>query len=117
MYYIEFGKILRMLRQERKLSQSTLAALIGSSKAVISKYENSMSYPPYDALIKIARVFKVSTDFLLGLDKAAGEENAKILDIDNLTNHQVDTLIAIAEEYRSLNRKQQREICNKKENN
>lgn len=96
MYYVEFGKLLCELRKEKGLSQSALASLIGSSKAVISKYENAMSYPPYDVLIKIARVFKVSTDYLLGVEKT------KTLAIDDLTSQQINTLIAVAEEYRKL---------------
>jgi len=97
MYYVEFGKILRELRKEKGLSQSALGALIGSNKAVISKYENAMSYPSYDVLIKIARTFKVSTDYLLGVEKT------NTLAIDGLTNQQISTLAAVADEYRKLN--------------
>ncbi|MCL2697894.1 MAG: helix-turn-helix domain-containing protein [Oscillospiraceae bacterium] len=97
MYFIEFGEILRTLRKEKGLSQSKLAALTGLSKAVISKYENAGSYPPYNILIRFARVFKVSTDYLLGVEKR------KTLNIEGLTNKQIDSLIAIASEYQKLN--------------
>ena len=97
MYFIEFGKILKNLRKEKGLSQSELASLVGLNKAVISKYENAMSYPPYDSLIKLASIFRVSTDYLLGVEKK------KSLNIDDLTDKQIDTLIAIVNEYQKSN--------------
>ena len=98
MYYVEFGPVLRRLRQEKGLNQSQLGEMVGLSKAVISKYENSQSYPAYDMLIRLAYTFKVSTDYLLGVEKT------KALDIDGLTSKQIDSLITIANEYRKLNR-------------
>ena len=98
MFYVEFGSILRNIRQEKGLSQSELGSLVGISKAVISKYENSISYPSYDVLIKMAKTFKVSTDYLLGVEKK------KTIDIDGLNGKQIDTLIAVANEYRRSNK-------------
>ena len=97
MYYVEFGEILKNLRKEKGLSQTDLGKLAGTSKAVVSKYENAVSYPSYDILIKMARIFKVSTDYLLGVEKK------KTIDIDGLTNKQIDSLINIALEYKKLN--------------
>ena len=99
MYYVEFGEILRATRKEKGLSQARLGTLVGLSKAVISKYETSVNYPPYNVLIRFARVFKVSTDYLLGVEKR------KTLDIEGLSNKQIDSLITIAGEYRRLNEK------------
>ena len=96
-YYVEFGVILKETRLEKGLSQSKLGTLVGLSKAVISKYENSVSYPPYNVLIRFARVFNVSTDYLLGVEKR------KTLNIEGLTNKQIDSLITIAKEYQDLN--------------
>jgi transcriptional regulator with XRE-family HTH domain len=97
LYYIEFGEILKTLRKEKGLSQTKLGVLTGLNKAVISKYENALSYPPYNVLIRFSRIFKVSTDYLLGVEKR------KTLDIEGLTNRQIDSLITIANEYQRLN--------------
>ena len=86
MYYVEFGAILKAARKEKGISQSQLGAMIGVSKAVISKYENAQSYPGYDTLIKLANVFRVSTDYLLGVEKK------KTIGIEGLTNKQIDSL-------------------------
>jgi transcriptional regulator with XRE-family HTH domain len=97
-YYIEFGSVLRNIRQEKGLSQSELGSLVGISKAVISKYENAISYPSYDILIRMAKTFNVSTDYLLGVEKK------KTIDIDGLNSKQIDSLITVANEYRKLNK-------------
>jgi len=89
---------LKNVRQEKGLSQAKLGALVGISKAVVSKYENSISYPSYDILIKMAKTFNVSTDYLLGVEKK------KTIDIDGLTGKQIDTLIAVANEYRKASK-------------
>ncbi|MCL1831901.1 MAG: helix-turn-helix domain-containing protein [Oscillospiraceae bacterium] len=98
MYYVEFGEILKSIRIEKGLSQSKLGELVGLSKAVISKYENAISYPPYNVLIRFSNVFKVSTDYLLGVEKT------KTLNIEGLTSKQIDSLITIASEYQKLNK-------------
>lgn len=100
MYYVKFGAILKEIRKEKGLSQSQLGAMVGVSKAVISKYENTQSYPGYDVLIRLANTFKVSTDYLLGV------EEKKTIDIDGLTNKQIDSLIIVAGEYRKANNEQ-----------
>ena len=96
-YYVKFGIVLRTIRKEKGLSQAQLGAMAGVTKAVISKYENAQSYPGYDVLIRLANTFKVSTDYLLGV------ERKKTIEIDGLTNKQIDSLITVATEYRKAN--------------
>ena len=98
MYYIEFGNILKNLRQEKGITQTDLGNLIGATKAVISKYENSLSYPPYDILIKMSEIFKVSTDYLLGINRN------KILDVSKLTDSQFNSIVKIINEFEKVNR-------------
>lgn len=98
MTYCEFGENLRKLRKGRGLTQSELGGQIGLSKAVISKYETGLGYPSFDVLIRIARFFGVSTDFLLGV---AGD---KSMDITGLTESQADTLQRLVAELRTANK-------------
>ncbi|MBE7082931.1 MAG: helix-turn-helix transcriptional regulator [Clostridiales bacterium] len=62
-----FSKILKELRNERKLSLKQLVKEIGVSDIAISRWENNLRIPNIEALIKLAQFFGVSTDFLLGL--------------------------------------------------
>lgn len=66
---VNFGNRLRELRSSKKLTQQQLAERLGLTKSVISAYETAMRYPSYDVLIHIASIFKVSTDYLLGMEQ------------------------------------------------
>lgn len=94
---VNFGNRLKTLRIKKKLTQQQLADLLGLTKSVISAYENGLRYPAYDVLIKIARIFKVSTDFLLGV--AIKRE----IDTSGLTDEQVEALIVLIDTIRNSN--------------
>lgn len=94
---MNFGNRLKTLRIKKKLTQQQLADLLGLTKSVISAYENGLRYPAYDVLIKIARIFKVSTDFLLGV------EIKREIDTSGLTDEQVETLIVLIDTIRNNN--------------
>ena len=51
------------------MTQKDLADRIGVSKSIISSYESGIRYPSYDVLVKMARIFHVSTDYILGIEK------------------------------------------------
>ena len=53
---------------QSNLTQKQLAERIGVTKSVVSYYESQERYPSPDILVKIAKVFHVTTDFLLGID-------------------------------------------------
>ena len=97
MYNCDFGENLRKLRQNRNLTQKELGAKVGLSKAVVSKYENSMGYPTYDVLIRIARYSGVTTDYLLGVS------NNKAVDVSGLTDGQIDTIQQLISEFQKAN--------------
>ena len=83
---MDFGKKLKKLRTQAGLTQFQLGALIGVTKSVISFYELQERVPSPDVLIKLAGVFHVSTDYLLGLDKRES------LDISGLSEEDVALL-------------------------
>ena len=99
MYYSKFGDNLRQLRKNRNLTQEELGAQVGLSKAVVSKYENSLGYPTFDVLINIASFFGVTTDFLLGVS------NGKTVDVSALTDSQVALIQHIISEFAEANHK------------
>lgn len=64
MYYLP--ERLKRLRQSMQLSQKQLARLLGVDRSTISSYESNIRQPPLVTLSRIADVFGVSTDYLLG---------------------------------------------------
>lgn len=59
---------IRQLRQSRNMSQVELAKVLGVTKQSVSNWENDNIQPSVEMLVKLANVFSVSTDYLLGLD-------------------------------------------------
>ncbi len=92
---MEFSSRLRELRTQAGLTQLQLAQRLGITKSVISFYELSERAPSPDVLIRLAKVFRVSTDYLLGLDKR------ETIDVTGLTNHDVAILRALADSLRN----------------
>lgn len=76
----DFGELLKTLRTGAGLTQKQLAEKLGISKNAVSYYEKSLRCPSSDVLIRIARVFHVSADYLLGLDGERLSFNLKELD-------------------------------------
>lgn len=60
------GKTIKELRLEEGISQRELGERMNVCNQSISFWENGQREPDLDTLIKIAKYFQVSTDFLLG---------------------------------------------------
>lgn len=70
----EVGERLRTLREGMKLSQSSLAKMIGTTQASINRYETATSAPPLKTLLWYADYFDVSLDYIFGrTDKPQGK--------------------------------------------
>jgi transcriptional regulator with XRE-family HTH domain len=87
---IEFGIKLKSLRNSQKLTQQQLADRLGVAKSVVSYYESGDRYPSYDILVKIARIFHVTTDYLLDI------ERKRILDVSDLSEKDISVVITVA---------------------
>ena len=64
-----FGERLKELRESKKLTQEELAKILNLSQSSIAYYESSKKpkQPSQRTLIKIAKYFNVTLDYLLGL--------------------------------------------------
>lgn len=58
---------IKELRDKRGIIQATLAAELGISQQMLSKYERDVTTIKVDILKKLAKYFDVTTDYLLGL--------------------------------------------------
>ena len=91
---VYFGEKLRMLRKDRKITQQALANQVGVTVSAISAYESGSRYPSYEVLLSLARIFHVSTDYLLGLEKN------RCLDVTGLSEREIDILAKTIEIFR-----------------
>ena len=74
---------IKQLRQARNITQVELANGLGVSKQCVSNWENDYIQPSIEMLIKLAEYFKVSTDYLLGID------NNLTINVHGLTDREV----------------------------
>ena len=64
----KFSLRLKELRQERGIGQIELAKKLEVSKGIISLWENGQREPNMYSLIKLAKFFNVTIDYLVGLE-------------------------------------------------
>ncbi len=60
---------LKDLREDANLQQRVLADYLNIKQNTYSQYENGQRQIPIDALIKLAKYYNVSTDYLLGITR------------------------------------------------
>ncbi len=61
----KLGKKIKLARVELDLTQTDLAEKIRAKQKSISRYENGISLPSIETLIKIAKVLKKPTSYFL----------------------------------------------------
>lgn len=64
-----FGQRLKAFREDKNITQGQLAEAIGYGKSTVSFWENDLKVPSITVIIKIAKHYKVSADYLLGLEE------------------------------------------------
>ncbi len=62
---------LRLLRYQRKLTQKQVAERTGIDNSTLSGYETGNVTPSLENVVKLAQVYKTSSDYLLGIDNRA----------------------------------------------
>ncbi len=65
---MDFGEILYALRKKLGLTQDEVAKQIGIKKNTISNYENNVSKPQYEQLVKLCNLFKCNPNVLMSSD-------------------------------------------------
>ena len=79
----KFSYRLTVLLDEHNMSQTQLAKKVGTTNITICRYINGERIPRIDVASKIASVFNVSLDYLLGISESVDTENlTKNQDVD-----------------------------------
>ena len=100
---------LRELRQNKGLSQTELAKILGVTYFSVGDWERNRCQPSIEILIKLSEIFNVSIDYLVGREDDFGnvatksnvtEKEARLLKaFSTLSDLEQDKLIADAEFY------------------
>lgn len=86
---------IKSLRKARGWTQAELGQKISLSRTGINSWEQGLSMPSPAMLVELAKVFAVSTDYLLGLDSLA------TIDVSGLSERDVAILAELAERLRN----------------
>lgn len=66
---------IRDLREDHDLTQKEVAKILSCSQQVYSNYELGQRDIPTDILIKLSRLYGVTTDYILGLSNDPGRKS------------------------------------------
>lgn len=61
----------KFLREEMGITQSDLAKKLGITRSSVNAWEMGISIPSTQYLVELSYIFKVSTDYLLGISTDA----------------------------------------------
>ena len=96
---VDFGVTLKKLRTQEGWTQQQLADKLRVTKSVISYYELQERYPSPEVLTKLASIFHVTTDHLLGL------ERCETIDLTGLDEEDIITVRRLVSSLRKKNLK------------
>lgn len=65
----KYVKIIRDLREDNDLTQQQIADILGTSQTMYARYERGANELPIRHLVVLAKFYKVSADYILGLEK------------------------------------------------
>jgi transcriptional regulator with XRE-family HTH domain len=96
---IELGDRLRKLRMENHLRQDQVARLVGVERSSVSLWEGNLRQPSYTTLVRLANLYGVTTDYLLG------RVDDRLLDLSGLTSIEVALVAQLVAEMTAKNKK------------
>ena len=89
------GQRIKELRTAFGWNQVQLAEKLNITKQTVSNWENENILPSIEMLIRLAKLFKVSTDYLLGMD------NSLQINVDGLPIQFVAHITQIINDYKN----------------
>jgi len=85
----------KMLREQKHLTQTELARQLGITRSSVNAWEMGISVPSTQYVVELANIFSVSTDYLLGVDCSA------TVSISGLTEEDVHIVYELIEHLRN----------------
>ncbi len=104
-----FGRRLRALRQQEGLTQQEMADRLQIHRTTYTKYETEDVAPSQDGLLRLATLFHVSVDYLLGRVEDSGSSTHSLKDDEpSLNPNEQEIMLLLA--YRKLDSEQRARV-------
>ena len=88
---------IKSLREKLELTQAEIARRLGISRAGVNAWEMGLSVPSTQYVVELAKIFGVSTDYILGMEKTAA------VSVEGLSEKQVAAVVNVIECFRAGN--------------
>ena len=88
---LNIGERITQLRKQKGWSQNDLAKAIEASRDMIGKYERNDNLPSVEVAFKLADIFEVSVDYLLGKGQHASYDKETIKRLESIENLDSET--------------------------
>ena len=62
---------IKFLREQKEMTQADLARQLGITRSSVNAWEMGISVPSTQYIVELSGIFKVSTDYLLGVNETA----------------------------------------------
>lgn len=85
---------IKTLREKQGLTQAELAKRLGITRSGVNAWEMGITTPSTQYVVQLAVLFKVSTDYLLGITKTAS------ISVDGLTDREIASVVEVVQCYR-----------------
>lgn len=92
---------IRQLREDKGLTQAELARRLGITRSSVNAWELGISVPSTQYVVELAEMFKVSTDYVLGLGSTA------TVSVKGLTEGDIQLVHRLIEHLRGKNREKE----------
>lgn len=93
------GERLKNLRISKNLTQKQVAERLGIAISTLSGYELEEKHPSYFILMKLARLYDVSTDYLIGMTEKRN------IDVTGLSEKEINSVAEIVSLLKTNKRK------------
>jgi len=87
--------IIKELRNKAGYSQSALAKKMNVTRSSVNAWEMGISTPTTQYIVELSKIFRVSTDFLLGIEKTPH------LNLSGLTDEETNILYNLIEYFQN----------------
>ena len=89
---------IKLLREKAGLSQTELSKLLSLSRSSVCAYESGLNVPSAQILVELSKIFKVSVDCILCVEKTT------TINVSGLDDKEIAILVDIANKFRENKR-------------
>lgn len=99
---VDFANKMMQVRKEKNLSREQLGKLVGTSGAIIGRYERDDMKPSIEIATKIAQALDVSLDYLVGASSVIVKDKKMLYRLELLemiSNEDRTTILKVVDSY------------------